>query len=57
METFRYDPADETLHFSFTSADTVMFTQPITLTRQRRWLPGPEIVPFNYAASWDDSMP
>ncbi len=54
LETFRFSAEDDTLHYSFTSTDPVMFTQPITLTRQRRWTPGIEIVPFNCIAKWED---
>jgi hypothetical protein len=54
LETFRFSAEDNTLHYSFTSTDPVMFTQPITLTRQRRWTPGIEIVPFNCIAKWED---
>jgi hypothetical protein len=54
LETFQFSAEDNTLHYSFTSTDPVMFTQPITLTRQRRWTPGIEIVPFNCIAKWED---
>jgi hypothetical protein len=40
LETFRFSAEDN--------------TQPITLTRQRRWTPGIEIVPFNCIAKWED---
>jgi len=55
LETFRFSSEDNTLHYSFTSTDPVMFTQPITLTRQRRWTPGIEIVPFDCVAKWEDA--
>ncbi|HEY5623781.1 MAG TPA: DUF6152 family protein [Gammaproteobacteria bacterium] len=54
VETFRFDPADETLHYSFTSTDPVMFTQPIRLSRQRRWTPGYQIVPLDCATTRDE---
>jgi hypothetical protein len=52
-ESFRFNAGDETLEHVFTVTDPIIFTQPITFERARRWTPGVEIVPFNCVARWD----
>ena len=55
LETFTLSEDETVLNYSFTATDPVIFTQPITLTRARRWTPGIEIVPYNCVAKWEDS--
>ncbi len=54
FETFRL-AEDNVLDYSFTATDPVVFSQPITLERGRRWTPGVELELYDCVAVWTDS--
>ena len=53
VERFELSDDHTELSYSLTATDPIMYTAPITLEHERRWAPGIEIPPFNYAADWD----
>jgi hypothetical protein len=54
-ERFSVSNDGQTLNYTLTITDPVVFTQPFTLERTREWTPGVEIEPFDCIANWQDS--
>jgi hypothetical protein len=55
LERFRFNAENETLEYSLTATDPVMFTEPLTFEKSRPWTPGIELQPFNCVARWEDA--
>lgn len=47
VERFTLDDAGSRLEYSLTVTDPWLFTEPVTLTKSWRWLPGDRVLPFN----------
>lgn len=55
-ETFSMSDDGQTLSYSISINDPIVFAQPFTIERTREWTPGVEIEPFDCAADWQDPM-
>jgi hypothetical protein len=45
---------EQTLTYSLTISDPVVFPEPFVIERTREWTPGVEIEPFDCVADWSD---
>ena len=52
FESFSISDDQTMLNYSVTVTDPVVFTEPVTIERQRRWNPGYEILDFDCVLSW-----
>ena len=43
-----------TLNYSITITDPVVFVEPLTMERTREWMPGYEIPPYNCIPEWEE---
>jgi len=54
-EMFSVSEDETVLHYSITFTDPIIFREPFTLTRLRRWTPERELELFDCVAQWEDS--
>jgi hypothetical protein len=54
IERFSLSNNEQTLNYSLTISDPVVFPEPFIIERTREWAPGVEIEPFNCVAGWSD---
>ena len=52
LERFSVSGDETMLNYSVTVTDPVVFTEPVTIERQRRWKPGYEIPDFDCVLAW-----
>ena len=52
LERFSISDDETLLNYSVTVTDPAIFTEPITIERQRRWTPGYEIPEYDCALTW-----
>lgn len=52
LESFSISDDESMLNYSVTVTDPVVFTEPVTIERQRRWSPGYEIPEFDCVLAW-----
>ncbi|HEY5624111.1 MAG TPA: DUF6152 family protein [Gammaproteobacteria bacterium] len=55
LERFSVSNDGQSLNYSITVDDPVIFTRPFTMIRTRRSAPGVEIAPFDCVAEWSDA--
>ena len=53
-ERFTLSDDENTLNYSMTVVDPVMFREPFTLARPRQWAPGLELEPFDCVVEWEE---
>ncbi len=53
-ERFSVSEDGNQLNYQITTVDPVVFTEPMTLTSTRQWIPGLEVQPYNCVATWED---
>ena len=54
IERFSMSNNEQTLTYSLTISDPVVFPEPFVIERTREWVPGVEIEPFDCVADWSD---
>ena len=54
IERFSMSNDEQTLAYSLTISDPVVFPEPFVIERTREWTPGVEIEPFDCVADWSD---
>ena len=52
LERFSISDDETLLNYSVTVTDPLIFTEPVTIERQRRWTPGYEIPEYDCALTW-----